>query len=220
MPEWWTYTLADFLMFSPRVYWRLIERYNSALWPAQVAVVLAGLAIVPLVRTPGPRQARVIAGALAAAWAAAGWGFLWTRYASINWAARWFAGLFAVEALLLAWCGARGRLAFTAAGRRAAGLGLYLAAVALYPLISIVEGRGWAGSEILGLFPDPTAAGSIGLLLLVEDATVRRTLLLGPLLWCLIAGLTLLALGAPHAWVPGVAALAAVAGLARRSTPR
>ena len=157
---------------------------------------------------------------LATAWAAAGWGFLWTRYASINWAARWFAGLFAVEALLLAWCGARGRLAFPSAGRRVAGLGLYLAAVALYPLISIVEGRGWAGSEILGLFPDPTAAGTIGLLLLVEDATVRRALLLGPLLWCLIGGLTLLALGASHAWVPGVAALAAVAGLARRSTAR
>jgi hypothetical protein len=217
MSEWWTYTLGDFLMFSPRVYWRLIERYNSAVWPAQVAVVLAGLAIAPVVRAPGPPQARMIAGALAAAWAVSGWGFLWARYASINWAARWLAGLFAVEALLLAAFAAREPLAFVASdrGRRAVGLGLYLGSVALFPLLSILGGRGWAGAEVFGLYPDPTAAGTIGLLLLVEDTAVRRALLLLPLLWCLVAALTLAALGAPHAWAPGVAALVAAAGLAR-----
>ena len=35
MPEWWTYSLSDFLMFSPRTYYRLFELHNAAIWPAQ-----------------------------------------------------------------------------------------------------------------------------------------------------------------------------------------
>ena len=34
MSEWWTYTLGDFLMFSPATYWRLVESYNRDVWPA------------------------------------------------------------------------------------------------------------------------------------------------------------------------------------------
>jgi hypothetical protein len=39
MPEWWTYTLSDFLLFSPRAYYRLIERHNAAVWPWQLGSV-------------------------------------------------------------------------------------------------------------------------------------------------------------------------------------
>lgn len=49
MSEWWTYTLSDFLMSSPQTYWRLVERYNLAIWPAQMAGAASGLAIVMLV---------------------------------------------------------------------------------------------------------------------------------------------------------------------------
>ena len=33
MSEWWTYRLSDFLMFSPRTYYRLFELYNAEVWP-------------------------------------------------------------------------------------------------------------------------------------------------------------------------------------------
>ena len=46
MSEWWTYRLSDFLMFSPRTYWRLIENYNQAIWPAQVVALAAGLVLL------------------------------------------------------------------------------------------------------------------------------------------------------------------------------
>ena len=36
MSEWWTYTISDFLMFSPRTYYRMLERYNTAIWPGQI----------------------------------------------------------------------------------------------------------------------------------------------------------------------------------------
>ena len=38
MSEWWTYRPEDFLLFSPRVYWRMFELHNAALWPLQLLV--------------------------------------------------------------------------------------------------------------------------------------------------------------------------------------
>src|SRR5262245_6330489 len=49
MSEWWTYRPEDFLLFSPRVYWRMFELHNAALWPLQVPVLAAGLVIILLV---------------------------------------------------------------------------------------------------------------------------------------------------------------------------
>ncbi len=43
MSEWWTYTLSDFLLFSPRVYYRLLELHNHALWPAHLLTIARGL---------------------------------------------------------------------------------------------------------------------------------------------------------------------------------
>ena len=49
MPEWWTYSLTDFLLFSPDTYWRLFERYNEAIWPLQIGAAALGLALFALV---------------------------------------------------------------------------------------------------------------------------------------------------------------------------
>ena len=44
MSEWWTYRPSDFLMFSPRIYWRLFASINESFWPAQPVLIVAGLA--------------------------------------------------------------------------------------------------------------------------------------------------------------------------------
>ena len=87
MPEWWTYSAEDFLLFSPRTYWRLIERHNEALWPAQLPALLLGIAILWLLLRPRPWSHRAVAGSLAVLWGWVAWSFLWERYATINWAA-------------------------------------------------------------------------------------------------------------------------------------
>src|SRR5258707_15614550 len=51
MSEWWTYRLTSFLLFSPRTYYRLLELYNLAIWPAQLAGAAIGVAIVALLIT-------------------------------------------------------------------------------------------------------------------------------------------------------------------------
>ena len=45
MSEWWTYRLYDFLLFTPRTYYRLFELYNAAVWPAQIAAIALGLGL-------------------------------------------------------------------------------------------------------------------------------------------------------------------------------
>jgi hypothetical protein len=212
MPEWWTYTFSDFLLFSPRTYYRLIERHNEAIWPGQVVTIGLGLVIAVLVRRPAPRQGRLVSTVLAALWTWVAWAFLWQRYAAINWAVTYLVWLFAIEVLLLVWIGVvRGGLSFR--WRRdaegAAGIALFFLSLTLYPVFAPLLGRGWRQAEIFGVAPDPTVLATLGLLLLAKEAP-RWELLAAPLLWCLVSGATLWAMGSPEAWVLISAALLTV----------
>ena len=99
MAEWWTYSLSDFLLFSPRTYYRLFELYNRAIWPMQLVALALGAAILGLLRVGAAWQGRAVAVLLAACWAFVAWAFLLERYSTINWAASYFAVAFLLEAL-------------------------------------------------------------------------------------------------------------------------
>lgn len=223
MPEWWTYSLSDFLLFSPRTYYRLIERYNLAIWPAHLFALALGLTIAALLSRTTPGRSRVVAALLAALWAWVGWVFVATRYATINWAASWLAGLFAVEVLLLGWLGVvTGQLCFRweKDERSRFGAALFAASLCLYPLLGPALGRGWAQSELFGIAPDPTVLATIGLLLLARGSPrVRGAVLAPPVVWCLLSGATLLAMGSPEAWIV-LGALVVVVGFSSQAVTR
>ena len=208
MSEWWTYTLSDFLLFSSRTYYRLFEIYNAAIWPAQVAGILLGVGILALLLLRRTSRGRSFAAILAVCWLFVAIAFHAHRYATINWAAVYFAWAFGVEAALLVWIGiVRGQVSFDppSDGRSRAGLAIFLFALLIEPALGPLLGRGWKGVGIFGTTPDPTAIATLGILLL---ARVRhRWLLMAiPAIWCTISGATLLALKAPDFWVPPVAA--------------
>lgn len=212
MSEWWTYTLSDFLLFSPRTYYRLFELYNAGIWPAQVLSLALGVAILALVWRGGAWRGRGIAAILATCWLWVAWAFHLDRYATINWAAVYFAAGFAVEALLLIWTGlVRDRFAFRsgahAAGR--AGLGLFLFALVVQPLIGPLVGRQWAQVEIFGVAPDPTAVATLGILLLAPGRALWELLLI-PVVWCAVSGATFWAMDSPDAFVLPLSALLAL----------
>ncbi|PAP94934.1 DUF6064 family protein [Mesorhizobium wenxiniae] len=221
MSEWWTYRLEDFLLFSPRVYWRMFELANAAFWPLHLLTLAAGLAIVLLVLRRPPRHGLWIALLLAALFAFVGWSFLSSRYAVINWAIAYVAPAFGLQALLLAFGGAaRGGLAFE---RRdiAARLGLLIMAAGLvvYPLLPPLFRRPWTSAEVFGIAPDPTAITTLGVLLAANGGPVPLLFAI-PLLWLLLSGLTLHAMGDPQAWPPLLAAGTTVAALALRRIAR
>ena len=216
MPEWWTYTLSDFLMFSPRTYYRMLERHNAAVWPGQIVALGLGLAVLALLRRPSARQGRILSGVVAVLWAWIAWAFLWKRYATINWPATYFAWGFAIEVLLVGWIGvARGRLSFRLQRDPAGvfGIALFIVAVAVYPLLAPLFGRTWQQAEIFGIAPDPTVLATLGLLLLTPGRP-HWELLAVPILWCLVSGATLLAMGSPDAWVLPLAGVFAAAASA------
>lgn len=213
MSEWWTYTLSDFLLFSPRTYYRLFELHNQALWPAHLAALVLGLAVLVLAARGGPVRGRIVAALLAIAWAWVAWSFLYDRYATINWAAAWFAGLFLAQAVLLVLAGTLGGKLDLAAGRPWR-LGLFAFALAVQPLAGVLAGRDWAQVETFAMTPDPTAVGTLGIVALASGPW-RWGLMVIPVLWCLVSGATLWTMEAPDAFVPPLAALVALVLAAR-----
>ena len=209
MSEWWTYRPEDFLLFSPRVYWRMFELHNEAVWPLQVIAVLLGAAIFVWSVRPRPWSDRVIWAVVAAAWIFVAWGFLWTRYATINWAAAYTVPIFAAEGLLLAGIGAwRARLHIAAMRTvpSMAGLAIFLYALVLHPFVAMLAGRPVQAAEIVGIAPDPTAIATLGLLSRVSVGTLTWMLLAVPLGWCIVSWMTLRTMGAPEGLIPLTAA--------------
>jgi hypothetical protein len=202
MPEWWTYRLSDLLLFSPRTYYRMFELYHGGVWPFHVIVLASGVSIVLLARRKETWAQRTIAVVLAAWWLWVGVAFHLNRYATINWSAKYFAALFVIQALLLAWYGAarggfRLELPRSTVHRMAAGL---LVIAVIYPIFGKLAGREWNQVELLGLTPDPTAIGTLALLGLSVPGSPRPLFII-PVIWCLIGAATLWALGSPETWV-------------------
>jgi hypothetical protein len=223
MPEWWTYSLTDFLLFSPRTYYRLIERYNLAVWPTHLPAFGLGLAIAGLLARPTQGRSRAAAAILAVLWAWVGWLFLARRYATINWAASYLAWLYALEVLLIGWLGVVAvnlRLGWKRDVVGLVGAVLFAGSLALYPFLAPAVGRGWTQSEVFGIAPDPTALGTLGLLLTAEaPPRARWALLATPLVWCLLSGATLWAMGSPEAWIVVPAAVFVVVTSSVRDRP-
>jgi hypothetical protein len=83
-------------------------------------------------------------------------------------------------------------------------------AILLQPAIGPLLGRDWQQAEVFGLAPDPTAVATLALL--ATRARIPWLLMIIPMLWCVITGLTLWTMEAPDALVTPVAgALALVA---------
>ncbi|MFT3953175.1 MAG: DUF6064 family protein [Piscinibacter sp.] len=199
MTEWWTYRLSDFLLFSPRTWFRLFELYHQALWPWQIVVALGWLLLCVAAWRRAAWAPRAWLLALALAWAWVAWAFHAQRYAAINWAADVFALAFAVQAVLLAvaaWKPVRIEAA------PAAGPLLLAGALLLMPLLPPVFGHAWMETESFGLTPDATVLGTLGVLLMFAPAypAVAVVQWVVPLMWGLVSGATLWTMELP--WAP------------------
>lgn len=213
MSEWWTYRPEDLLLFSPRVYWRMFELQNTAVWPLQLVTFVAGILVILLAMKRPHGNECWIALILAIFWVFVGWTFLWQRYATINWAISYIAPLFLLQSVLLLIATFVPRALVFGAHGLASWSGLMLVGTALFvcPLVSAASN--WEQAEVLGIAPDPTAIGTLGLLLMAKG-TFRRLLFAIPVLWCFVSALTLWTMGSPTAWLPIAAVTLTLAGCA------
>ncbi len=141
MSEAWTYRPADLLMFSPETYYRLFELYNADAWPAQIVALGAGMAIFVLMAR-GPRWRPLGLQSRGPIFLTAMPASIWQRRISPGFAAQ--AVLTAISGVFLQ------RLAFTDPRPLAAkaGIGLFLFALFVQPLIGPFIGRDWSGVEL------------------------------------------------------------------------
>lgn len=213
MSQWWTYRPEDFLLFSERVYWRLFELHNAAVWPWPVVALVLGATIAALILFPTQHSDRLISTILATGWLFVAWTFFWNRHQTINWAAPYIAPFFAFEAVLLVLIGGiRNALLFRAARDPGVilGLALYAYALAIHPLTALLGGRPVQAAEIFAIAPDPTAIATLGLVAAAKAGASRWLLLPVPILWCVLSWATLQTMGTWEAWLPLVSAICGI----------
>jgi hypothetical protein len=182
------------LPFTVEQFLQVFARYNETLWPAVVLWWLATLTVV-LVAWRIPDGRRWVTWLLAALWAWNGLAYHAWLFTIINPAAWVFAGLFLVEAALLASAGRRSApLLFCAIGWRRS-LGVALTAYAfVYPFLTIATGHRWPAAPTFGV-PCPTAILTIGLLLTIPLVPIPLTVI--PVLWAFVGGSAAYLLGVP-----------------------
>ena len=216
MEDWLTYRLSDLLLFSPRTYYRLYELHNRAWWPAHLAFLGAGVSILVLLRRGTQWSATASIALLSACWVFVAWAFHLERYATINWAAQYFAAAFLIQALLMVGYGIGRRrpvLAWQSTNGRVA-LALTAFALVGQPLVGLLARRMWTQLEVFGLAPDPTVIATLGVLAMTTPRAPRYLLVI-PAAWCVISSATLSAMGQPDALVVSGLGLIGVAAAAR-----
>lgn len=199
-----SYQPSDFLMFSPRVYYRLIELHNEAVWPLQLLMVGLGFAILYLLMNRLKTSAWLIPVVLGVIWFCVGWSFLWERYATINWPLIYIAPFFALQAIWLIGIGLLGHsmtipLRFSPID--ILFLALLVFALIGYPLSAPLAGRDWLGAEIFGIAVDPTAVATLAIMALIRGWASGIAMIV-PAVWCLISSATLWTMEAGDFFVP------------------
>lgn len=210
--------IARLVPYSREALLGLLERYNEAIWPAQLVALLAVLLLLLAVLRRWPAADRIAAGVLAAAWLWCGAVWQAQHYATLNWAGFAFAGLFGLQAVLLLWTGVlRGRLRLDFRGDDAGwtALALMLAAFAVHPLAAWLAGAGGTALQVAGTAPTPTVILTLGVLLLAVPRVPVHLLVL-PVLWSLIDGAAAWTLGLWADLLLPLAGLAAVAVAVQR----
>lgn len=201
MDTWFSYELADLLMFSPQVYYRQIELANHDIWPGQLLAVAGGLLLALCIGFPTAVRSRVAAAVLAVAWFCSGWVFIASRFADIHIAGPYMEALFFFQgAALTGFAVTSNGLDLCTRSKAVAGTMalLIVAVVVVYPSLALFSGRVFAGAEVFGVAADPTALAT---LLVISGAASGRRLWLAvvPVFWLGFSAATLSAMESAEA---------------------
>lgn len=153
--------------FTAEQFFDVFIAYNTTVYPAQIVLVLVGVAAVAIAFRREPWQGRVVAGLLAVLWLWMGVVYHWAFFSRINPAARFFGALFVAEALLLLWLALRREPLRIEPGADRVGIAggfLIVYAFVLYPLLGMLAGHAYPAQPTFGL-PCPTTILTMGLLL-------------------------------------------------------
>ncbi len=174
------------LPFTQQQFFEVFGRYNDAVMPLQVGLVLLALSAYVALMVRRRDSDRVISVVLAVLWA---WGTVYhlAFFRAVNPAATLFGVLFVAGAAVFAWSGVwRGRMVFDCESRtrRIAGHAMIAYALVAYPLLSTMLGREFPEMPTFGL-PCPTTIFTLGMLAFLSTPVPRHVFAV-PIAWALI----------------------------------
>ncbi len=182
--------------FTVEQFFEVFRRYNDAVWPAQVVVVVDAFIAVGAALRGGRRANQIVAIVLAALWLWMGAVYHLQFFRQVNPAAVVFGLAFLIQAALFIWLGvAHDCLTFDPRLDLAGVLGsvLVLYSLAVYPMLGSALGHSYPASPTFGL-PCPTTIFTLGLLLWARPR-VPIALLVVPLTWAVIGTVAAVQLG-------------------------
>jgi hypothetical protein len=184
------------LPFSPEEFFALFERYNPAIWPAQIVAYGLGGLVVWAIATGQTWSWKIASFVLAAFWLWNGLAYQLAFFSPISPAAYGFAALFIVQGLIFLGSGLRTRsepIAVEHDACTAVAACLLVYAMVIYSFIGTLIGHGWPRAPMFGVAPCPTTIFTFGVLILAR----RSTLWLGAIaiVWALIGSTAAVLLG-------------------------
>lgn len=198
MSDWSSYSLQDFIPFTSEIYFRLLERMGETYWPLQLLTVILGMVSVWLALH---QHVRIVSLLMAPLWAFIAMAFFIQLYAELNWAGRYMASAFFIQAGLLLTAFLSPGFNSSPADTVVTFLGSIIALVGLIglPVTGLLVTGNWWQAEVFGVYPDPTSVTTLGLALILFKGWRLWLMTVIPIFWLLYSGLTLWALGAPTA---------------------
>lgn len=193
--QWLSYSLHDLLIFSSESYYRLHELYNLSLWPLQVFIFLL-FCLALYLNIKGYRYyPKAILIGLSLAWLLNGFWFVSQFYVQINPLANTLTYAFYLQAILLmllaVFASHSGGSPGPSGVRAVAGWSLLMYAGFVHPVALFLLGRKFAGLEIVGIAPDPTALATLGILIMLKKRIYWLAMIV-PSVWITLSILTYL----------------------------
>jgi hypothetical protein len=184
------------LPFTQAQFFEIFAAYNETVWPLQLALNAAAIAMVGVLFWTPDRAGRVVSLGLAMLWTWLALGYHLAFFWKINPGAPFFAAISLAAAIAFLWFGVfRSFLQFRSGvdARKIAGLIVVMFALAGYPAIGALTGHHYPATPTFGL-PCPTTIYTFGVLLMAARP-VPGWVLPAPMLWSAIGAVAAFKLG-------------------------
>jgi hypothetical protein len=172
--------------FTTDQFFEIFERYNTALFPVQVIILILGVVALVLLHSKKALRNKYIGGLLGILWLWTGLVYHITFFSTINPAANAFGGIFILQGVFFFIELFRDRMNFSIEKQSKDYTGYFfiIFGLILYPLISFWLADNVSHTISLGL-PCPTTIVTFGFLMLTQR-NFSKYLLIIPTIWAVI----------------------------------